>query len=373
MPSLIVLFVCLLLWAPLAGAAEPETPSLREAFADSFDIGTALGADQLLDPQQQVLDLVSRQFSVLTPENAMKWEAIHPTPERYDFTGSDALVEFAKANDKKVIGHTLVWHSQCPDWVFEDDGGETISSEALLARLREHMKTVLTRYKGRIQGWDVVNEAIEDDGSWRDTKWRQILGDNYIDVAFQMAHEIDPKIELYYNDYNMYLPAKRKTVCDMIRSMKQRGVPIDGVGLQGHWGLVKPSEAEIDAALTDYSTLGVKVMITELDINVLVLPWEIEGADVNQRSERRPDLDPYTKGLPPEVQKQLAERYASIFRLFLKHRDTISRVTFWGVHDGQTWHNNWPVPGRTAHSLLFDRELAPKPAFWGVVKTAKLK
>ena len=357
--------------AAMGACVAQETPSLREAFASKFEVGTALSARQLLEPQEDVLALVAKQFSVVTPENVMKWAVIHPEPDRYDFTAADALVDFAEQHGQKVVGHTLVWHSQCPNWVFQDASGEEISREALIGRMKQHIETVVGRYKGRVMGWDVVNEAIEGDGSWRDSKWRRIIGDDYLELAFRFAHEADPSAELYYNDYSMTGPGKRRTVAALVQDFREQGVAIHGVGLQGHWGLDHPDEQELDDALKDYSALGLKVMITELDVNVLPRPGGRRGADVSERAERRAALDPYRDGLPDEVQRQLADRYALFFRMFEKHDQAITRVTFWGVHDGHSWHNNWPVRGRTAHSLLFDRELQPKPAFWSVIETAE--
>lgn len=348
-----------------------DPPSLCKAFAGRFDVGTAIGTEQITGPEADVLRLVAQQFSVVTGENLMKWQNIHPEPSLYDFGAADAMVEFAEANGLKVVGHTLVWHSQCPDWVFEDESGAPISREALVERLREHIHTVVGRYKGRVQGWDVVNEAINDDGSWRDTKWRQIIGPDYLELAFRFAHEADPDTELYYNDFSMTHPGKRDRVVEMVNDFRRRDVPIDGIGMQGHWGLDYPAHDEIEAAFDAYSGLGVKLMITELDIQVLPQPGGQRGADVNDRARHSESLDPYPDGLPEEVQQRLADRYAAVFRQFVQHDDAITRVTLWGVHDGQTWHNNWPVPGRTAHSLLLDRTLAPKPAYHAVIEVSK--
>ncbi len=345
-------------------------PSLRMAYEKNFDIGMAISAWQLEDTSGRALNLVAEQCSVVTAENAMKWEALHPEPSKYDFRHADMLVEFAERNGIEVVGHTLVWHSQCPDWVFEDEAGQPVGREELIERLRDHIHTVVGRYKGRVRGWDVVNEAIEDDGSWRDSKWRRQIGDDYMELAFRFAHEADPGTELYYNDYSMTQPGKRKTVAAMVADFQEKEVPIDGVGLQGHWALDYPSEQEIDDSLTDYGKLGVKVMITELDMNVLPRPTRNQGADIAERAALREGMNPYREGLPAEVSQAQADRYALFFRLFKKHDAAISRVTFWGVDDGQSWHNNWPVRGRVAHSLLFDRNLEPKPAFWSVLNVA---
>lgn len=351
--------------------AQQGEASLRKAFASRYDIGTALSRGQLLTPKEDVLALVAKQFSVVTPENVMKWEQIHPEPGVYDWEAADALIDFADKNGLKVVGHTLVWHSQCPAWVFEDENGAPISHDALVERMRDHIYTVVGRYKGRVMGWDVVNEAILEDGRRRDSKWRQILGDEFLELAFRFAHEADPDAELYYNDYSMTAPGKRDAVYEMVRDFQARDVPIHGVGLQGHWALEYPEMQEIDDALAAYQQLGVHLMITELDVNVLPRPGGRQGADVSERAARREALDPYRAGLPDDVQQQLADRYAQFFRLFNEYDDSITRVTFWGVDDGQSWHNNWPVPGRVAYSLVFDRQLQPKPAYWSILKTVE--
>lgn len=362
--------VCLLA-AAAPCPAEDSGPTLRDAFAGRFDVGTALSDWQLQDPDGAASRVAAAQFSAVTGENVMKWEKIHPEPGRYDFAAADALVDFAEAHGQKVIGHTLVWHSQCPDWVFEDDTGAPISREALLERLRDHIQTVAGRYKGRIHGWDVVNEAVNSDGSWRDSKWRQILGPDYLEIAFRLAHDADPDAELYYNDYSMTDAGKRDQVVEMVRDFKRRGVPIHGVGLQAHWALDYPSDAEISDALDAYAALGVGVMITELDVQVLPRPGQNRGANVGDRARMAEGLDPYKEGLPDEVQQQLADRYAGFFRHFVRHDNAVTRVTLWGVEDGQTWHNYWPIRGRTAHSLLFDRNVQPKPAYFAVLEVAE--
>ncbi|MCC6492738.1 MAG: endo-1,4-beta-xylanase [Pirellulales bacterium] len=354
--------------ATLAGrtagqATADETRALKELYADKFRVGVALSTSQVLGEQPEALALAARQYNAITPENLLKWAEVHPEPEKYEFGPADAFVEFGQRHGMFIVGHTLTWHNQTPAWVFEDDAGQPLSRGALLARLRAHIHAVVGRYQGRIHGWDVVNEAFEDDGALRDTPWRRIIGDDYLEQAFRFAHEADPKAELYYNDYNEWHPGKRRAVSQFVRSLKARGVRIDGIGLQGHWGMSYPLLDEVEATLSDYGKLGVKLLITELDINVLPRSNGQTAADVAARDAAAEELNPYAEGLPPEVDEALADRYASIFRLFLKHADKIDRVTFWGVHDGQSWLNNWPIRGRTAYPLLFDRRLQPKLAF----------
>lgn len=347
-------------------AAPADGPSLREVFADVFLVGAALNEDQFRGRDARSAPLVPAQFNTITPENVMKWEVLHPEPGVYDFGPADAFVAYGEAHGMAVIGHTLVWHAQTPGWVFEHPDGTPLSRQALLDRMEEHIATVAGRYRGRIHGWDVVNEALNEDGTLRDSPWRRIIGDDYLVHAFRFAHAADPGAELYYNDYTLVKPEKRAGAIRLVRSLQEAGVPVAGVGLQGHWRLDWPDVADLDAAIRDLAPLG-DVMITELDIGVLEDPFD--GADVQRSAEATDRLDPYRDGLPEAVQQALAQRYAEVFRVLVRHRDVLSRVTFWGVTDGDSWRNGWPVAGRTNYPLLFDRAGAPKPAFDAVIRT----
>lgn len=364
-----LVLVCLIFPASLAvSAAEPT--SLKDAFKKDFLVGAALGTSQVMGEEPKSLELVAKQFNAISPENLLKWQEVHPQPNEYEFDAADRYVEFGQQHGMFVLGHNLVWHNQTPRWVFEDEAGKPLKRDALLARLRDHIATVVGRYKGRINGWDVVNEAVDDDGTLRKTKWREIAGEDYLEQAFQMAHETDPNAELYYNDYNEWQAAKRRGIKELVHRLQAKGVRIDGLGLQGHWGLTYPSADEIEAMFQDYGDLGIKLMITELDVTVLPDANRARGADINRNEALRKELDPYADGLPAAIQKQLADRYAEIFRIFVKHSDKLKRVTFWGVHDGQSWRNGWPIRGRHDYPMLFDRALKPKPAFEAVIQTA---
>jgi endo-1,4-beta-xylanase len=359
--------VFVLLGAPIAVGAEP--PALRDVFKNQFRVGAAIGTEQAVGNEAESLKLVARQFNTITPENLFKWQEIHPQPDQFNFEPADRFVEFGQQHGMFVVGHTLIWHNQTPSWVFEGEAGTAISREALLERMRDHIHRVVGRYKGRVGGWDVVNEAIDDDGTMRKTKWHQIIGDDYLIKAFEFAHEADPRAELYYNDYNEWHPKKRVAIKKLVSELRKRKIRIDAIGLQGHWGLDYPQANEIEAMFEDYGRLGVKLMITELDMTLLPDAGSAQGADVRRNDTRRRELDPYSAGLPEPVSNQLAARYAEIFRLFVKHADKLDRITFWGVHDGQSWRNNWPMRGRTDYPLLFDRNLKPKSAFFAVVGT----
>ena len=347
----------------------------RDAFAGKFLVGAALSQDQILGREPGTLALVARQFNALTAENDMKWERIQPEEGRFDFEAPDALVDFADRHDMDLTGHVLLWHSQTPDWVFSDGQGGTASREQLLGRLERHMRTVLERYRGRVAAWDVVNEALNEDGSLRDSPWRQILGNDYVAETFRLAHAIDPEIRLVYNDYNLFKPAKRAGAVRLVQAIQDAGVPIHAVGMQGHYGLGYPeSLAEVQASIRAFGAAGVKVEITELDLSVLPFPEEAEqGADIDQDLALQARLDPYAGGLPEVVADEQAAQFLALFEIYLAEADTVDRVTFWGVHDGQSWRNGWPMSGRTDYPLTFDRAGAPKPvarSLWSLARAA---
>lgn len=363
-----LLFLFLLIPAQAADAQQ----TLKSAYARDFLIGMAVNIDQVSGKDPRAADIVIRQCSAITPENLLKWQAVHPAPGTYSFADADRYVAFGAAHGMQIIGHVLVWHNQTPDWVFQDKSGKPVSRDELLARMKQHIFTVMGRYKGRIQRWDVVNEAFLDDGSYRPSPWYKIIGPDYIEQAFRFAHEADPDARLTYNDYNMVIPAKRDAVIRMVKKLKADGVQIDTVGMQGHYDLTWPSVADLEASVTAYGAAGVLVAISELDLDVLPQASDKKTADITEHlaEEGNARLNPYQKGLPPTMQAKLAERYAAIFALAVKHRDIVSRITLWGVTDAQSWRNDWPIKGRTSYPLLFDRAGQPKPAFFAVLKAA---
>jgi endo-1,4-beta-xylanase len=348
------------------GRTDPQT-ALREILKERFLLGAALNDAQIAGQDPAALEIVRRHFSSISPENALKWDAVHPDPDRFDFAAADQYVALGVKHGLFVVGHVLVWHEQTPSWVFE---GATHDPKLLLSRLQTHVQTVVGRYRGRVQAWDVVNEAFEDDGTWRKTPWYATLDEEYVFKAFEFAHEADPDAQLYYNDYNLWKTAKCKAAVRLVASLRERGIRIDGIGEQGHWLLDGPTVEEIEPAIVELAKTGKQIIITELDVDPLPRPEELIGADLSKRVERTPQLDPYADGLPESLQQRLAQRYRDIFSLFVKHR-AVSRVTFWGVTDADTWLNNWPVPGRTNHPLLWDRQGRPKPAFHAVVEALR--
>lgn len=363
--------IAILLLLAVACEQKPnDTATLKEAFIDSFYIGTALNTAQYKGKDARALTVIDQQFNAITAENDMKWMYIHPEADTYFFEDADEFVAFGEEHDQYIQGHTLVWHSQTPEWVFKHEDGSLLSREELLARMEDHIKTIVGRYKGRIDGWDVVNEAVNDDGSWRNSYWYQIIGEDFVAKAFQFAHEADPEAELFYNDFNLHQPQKADAVVELVQSIQEQGIEVTGIGMQGHYGLNYPSREEFEASISKFEKLGI-VAITELDIDVLPSPWENQGADVNMRAEGNDLMNPYTEGLPDSVEALQTEKYTMLFDVLLDHAESVNRVTLWGVTDGDSWKNGWPVPGRTNYALLFDREGNPKPVVDALIELTK--
>lgn len=351
--------------------ADSNQYSLKDAFKNDFRIGTALSCYQLSGKDANDLSVVSSQFNSITPEHFLKWAYVHPEPGKYNFDMADNYVALGEKNKMFIVGHVLIAPDQIPDWVFQDDNGKTVSREVLLKRMREHILTVVSRYKGRINGWDVVNEAIGNDGQILETKWCKIIGKDYIQKAFEYAHEADPNAELYYNDYNVWSKKDIDSIVRLVGTLKAKGIRIDGIGMQAHWGLYSPSPDAIENSIVALSQSGVKVMISEIDVSVLPCYDISKDGDIKNDPALQKKFNPYPDTLPAEVQEKLAERYGELFAVFHKHADKISRVTLWGVQDGQSWLNRWPVEGRADYPLLFDRNLKSKPAYYAVIKTAQ--
>lgn len=350
---------------------EKNSAALKDALNSKFYIGAALNASQITGEDTEGLRILRKHFNSIVAENCMKSAEIHTDEDVYNFSLPDQFVALGEQNGMFIIGHTLIWHSQLAKWFFADKSGENVSPEVLKERMREHISTVVGRYRGRVHGWDVVNEAILEDGSYRQSKFYEILGEEFIPLAFQYAHEADPDAELYYNDYNEWHAGKRETVIRLIRSLKERGIRIDGIGMQGHLGMNYPSLEEYEETILAYAHEGVKVMITELDLSILPSPkWGV-GADIATNFEYQKELNPYTEGVPDSASVAWNKRMGDFFRLFLKHSDKISRVTLWGIADGDSWKNNFPVRGRTDYPLLFDRNHQPKPVVQNIINSAK--
>lgn len=332
--------------------------SLKDAYKNDFLIGAALNAAQIEEKDSGAAVLVPVQFNAITSENIMKSEIIHPEWDKYNFDLADKFVAYGKKHNMQITGHTLVWHSQLSPFA-----NNIQSKDSFLLFFTNHINTVAGRYAGKIDSWDVVNEALNEDGTLRKSIFLEKLGEDYIRKAFELAAKADPNAQLYYNDYNIEQPQKRAGTIALIKKLQESGTKINGVGIQGHWSINGPPLKDIEDAINEFAALGLKVSFTELDLTALPNPWDLKGADVNQNFEGSPFMNPYPQGLPDSMQIKLAKGYEGLFKLFKKHKDKIDRVTFWGVNDGQSWLNNWPIKGRTNYPLLFDRNFKPKPAF----------
>jgi endo-1,4-beta-xylanase len=381
----------------LVASAMAQNPnkeqSLKEVYKDHFLIGNILaGGFHPEDPayREDVKEqaILKREYNCLTAENNTKMMFVQPKEGSFHFKGADAVIDIAEANGMDVVGHALVWHAMVPDWIFKAADGSEVSREVLIQRMRTHIHTVVGRYKGRIKYWDVVNEAVDtkwvedleaplnSDGTrpkkqiafLRESPWLKIIGRDYIEMAFRFAHEADPDALLIYNDYSMFEAPKARFVAGLVLHLKSKGLPIHGVGFQGHWHLKYPSMAQLQKSIDILVSTGVKLSISELDVGVLPLVDNYEGADVDKTSKANSKLNPYVNGIPQKVLDQQAKRYSKIFKLLLKNSEHVERVTFWGVLDQYSWINDWPVKGRTALPLLFDRSYKPKPAYFALKK-----
>lgn len=371
----LIVLSCTLI-ATSGAASQTVTPvvQLKDVFKPHFPIGVAINLDQITGRDTNGVALITAQFNSISPENVLKWEKVHPRPgtNGYDFAAGDAFVAFGETHHMLVVGHTLVWHSQTPRWVFQDDQGRGLSGTnaadraLLLGRMRDHINTVVGRYKGRIKIWDVVNEALNDSRNEQDTNllrqaspWVRILGMEFIEKAFEYAHEADPAAILRYNDYSVENPAKRQRLIALIKHLQARNVPVTAIGSQTHANLTWPEPELEDAFLTEVGKLGLPIHITELDVNGSQAGQRNQSADVSQNAQA-------TGGGAPvaSIQEKLAQQYEDLFRMFQKHRDVVKLVTFWGVTDADSWR-------RDGNPLLFDGNWEPKLAFRAVVKTAE--
>ena len=349
---------------PPAPAAEPTPDAvtetgLKDYFAGDFLVGAAVGKAQNRGNDPRGLELVAREFNTVTPENDLKWRNIHPARDTFNWGPADNYVAFGEAHDMWIVGHALVWYLQLADYV-----KEVTEAEEMRTVLQEHIDSVAGRYRGRIDAWDVLNEAVNDDGTMRSWPVYDVLGEDYVAEVFKMARAAAPDAELYYNDYNLWMPAKREGAIRMLKKALAAGAPIDGIGMQAHYALDDPTIDQVEASLVAFhEELGIQVMITELDIDVLPRAWEKLSADPSLKYNPTPELDPYTEGLPVSVAAAQGDRYQDLFRLFLKHRDKIHRVTFWNTHDAASWLNGNPIRGRTNYPLLFGRDYERKAGY----------
>lgn len=333
-------------------------PTLKSVLGDKFLIGVALNTFQSSGRDTNAVNIVKEHFNAITPENCMKSEFIHPEENVYDFRQVDEFVEFGEDNGLSIIGNCLIWHSQLSSWFCVDKDGNNVSPEVLKKRMRDHITMIVCRYKGRIKGWEVVNEAIMEDGSFRKNKFYEILGEEYIPLAFQYAQEADPDVELYYNDYNMHLEKKRNAVVKLVNDLQARRLRIDAIGMQGHLGLDYPKLSDFEESIEAFASTGCNVMITEWDMSAL--PSVNYTANVSDTAVYQDYFNPYVIQLPDSISKLWNQRMSDFMSLFIKHSDVISRVTVWGVSDSDSWRNNFPMYGCKDYALLFDRDYQPK-------------
>jgi len=346
--------------------AQNTTASLKEVFKNDFLIGTAINTQQIEEKDTASDRLIKQQFNAVTPENVMKAEVIQPGWDKYNFDLADKLVAYAKKNNLKVNAHNLIWHSQLPSFMRHMQDADSVRKYFV-----SHINTVAARYDGKVYSWDVVNEALNEDGTLRNSIFLRKLGEDYVVEAFRLAQKASPHSKLYYNDYNIEQPKKRVGAIALIKKIQAAGVRIDGVGIQGHWRADKVPMKDIEESIKEFSALGIEVMFTELDLSVLPNPFDNATADVSATAAGNAKMNPYAKGLPDSVAQMQAKAYADLFQLFLKYKRSVSRITLWGVNDGQSWLNGWPIRGRTNYPLLFDRNFQPKAAFYSVIATAK--
>jgi len=351
---------CLLGAAALTASQRPPSEKgLKDYYKSYFPVGVAVSPRALQNPAE--VALILQQFSSLTPENDMKMGPIHPDSTRWNWAPADAIVDFAQAHKLKVRGHNLCWHEQTPRWIFKNPDGSQVSKARLLKRLHDHIDAVVKRYKGKIYAWDVVNEAIADNPNefLRNSDWYKICSEDFIAEAFRYAHAADPSAVLFYNDYNTERPEKMERIYKLLKKLKDAKVPIDAVGLQGHWSLVEPTEQELRTTIERFASLGLKVQVTELDVSVY--PWEKD-----RRAKRPDESDAYT----PEMQARQSAQYKLFFKVFRDEAKAgrLTGITFWNISDHYSWLDTYPVVGRKNHPLLFDENFKPKPAYYEVVK-----
>lgn len=344
-----------------SGQKASREPTLKDYFQDDFLIGAAIPVYHVdgMDPKAD--SIVVLHYNSVVPENCMKCEKIHPEENVYFWDDADKFVKYGEDNNMDIIGHCLIWHSQLAPWFAVDSLGNDVAPEVLEQRMKDHITTIMTRYKGKIKGWDVVNEAIEDDGTYRQSPFYRILGEEYIPLAFEYAHEVDPDVELYINDYNMAHPAKREAYVKLVNDLKASGHRVDGIGIQGHMGMDYPDMVELEKSIEAFAGTGAKVAITEWDMSALPTIRETANVSAGETLDMSQFQNPYPDGIPREVIEEWNRRMGEYLALFKKHAKEIDRVTFWGTYDGMSWRNDWPIPGRTDYALPFDRSYELKP------------
>ena len=378
MKKLLPIFLVLLQACSNQTGSLPDTP-LKEAYSDCFLMGAAISPFHFSERNPGTRELLLKHFNAISPDNALKPESLHPSPDVWRFGPADAYCQFGRENGMWILGHTLCWHNQTPSFFWTRPDGQPMSKDEIFESVRAYVETVCTHFLGKVDAWDVINEIVSEEGGYRDKGWVHALGgdptvvDEFVKHVFRCAEKYAPDTELYYNEFNCWRPTKLAGIVRLVKMLQAEGIRIDGVGIQAHWGLGYPKNEYIHAAIDQLSALGIKVNITELDVDVLPISKDAQvfGQSLQdpmyQLEEFEAFLDPYKDGLPEEVEDQLAARYEELFRIFYEHRDQIDRVTFWGIHDGTSWKNGYPIAGRTNYPLLFKRDLTPHKAYYSVL------
>ena len=347
--------------------------SLAEAYRDYWYTGVSVNQWEVEGDQESHWDVITKNFNWVVAENCMKCEVIHPQEGVYDFTLADKFVDKAKAAGLKVQGHCLIWHSQCAPWFHFDKDGKLVSREELKKRMREHIYTIVSHFKGRIDAWDVCNECFEDDGSPRKSLFWQILGTAYIPLAFQYAHEADPNVQLFYNDYSMNKPTKVEGVANFFRPLIEQGLPVTAIGMQGHMILEDAKEPlpQYDHSIKTIAALGVPTFFSELDLSVLPNPYGFSGANVSDRFTYTPEKDPFKDGLTKEKEAEINQYWVDFYKMLIPHKDNILRVNFWCLNDANSWRNDFPIQGRSDYATLYDRQNQPKGMIQEIINLVK--
>lgn len=384
-PVILLLPLMVMLFSCSSQVKSAPDAALKDVYSDGFLMGAAFNSWNVSERNPETRDLVLRHFNAISPDNELKPESLHPGPDVWNFAPADAFCQFGKDNGMWILGHTLCWHNQTPAFLWTRPDGKPMSKDEIFESVRAYIETVCTHFLGKVDAWDVINEIVSEEGGYRDLGWVHALGadpavvDEFVKHVFRCAEKYAPDTELYYNEFNCWRPSKLAGIVRLVKMLQAEGIRIDGVGIQAHWGLGYPRNEYIDAAIDQLSALGVKVNISELDVDVLPISKDAQviGRSLQdpmyQQEEFEAFLDPYKDGLPEDVEDRLAARYEELFKIFYAHKDQIARVTFWGVHDGTSWKNDSPIANRTNYPLLFKRDYTPHKAYYSVINVPASK
>jgi endo-1,4-beta-xylanase len=359
MTRILILLSAVLLWVSCGGGQKNENAqeeiSLAKKYENNFKLGTILAYNQINGSDKLSIDIAKKHFNAVTAEDCMKGETMQPEEGKFDFTLGDKVVDFAQQNNMYMVGHVLVWHSQQPKWFFTDKEGKTVSRDTLIERIKRHIFAVAGHYKGKIDAWDVVNEAFEDDGTFRKSPYYEIIGEDFINLAFKFAHEADPEAKLTLNDYNVCKPEKCDAIINKINQMRSEGLQVDYAGMQMHCTMDFPTVEQLETSLKKFEDNKIAVHITEFDLTSIPFPMG-NTAEISARAGYQEIYDPYRNGLPDSARNAINQRFKELFDTFVKHSSNIERVTVWGITDSGSWRLNWPIMGRTDFPTLFYKD-----------------